>query len=298
MNPAVWASSNRSNSSGASKKAAWVRACVCAAACVLPLVACAKADGKRSDLYETPDAVAGASGASAAAGASSGQGGAGASAGQAGAGASGDAGAAGAGGDEAAAGSSGEGGEGGEGGSAGEAGAAGAAGAAGNAGAAGAAVCDNLVVLNELMTVGAGSDEKFEFIELLNVGPGDCTVSLDGYTLERDGNTVFTGEVASKIGLQKRYVLAGQSFADARPGDFDRGLGTQSILPAAGACITLRKKGKVVDEVCYGPGTSASPAPAPTADQSIGRIPDGADTDDDAADWAVLAAPSPRKANQ
>jgi hypothetical protein len=92
--------------------------------------------------------------------------------------------------------------------------------------------------------------------------------------------------------------LAGQSFADARPGDFDRGLGTQSILPAAGACISLRKKGKVVDEVCYGATTATTSAPAPLADQSIGRIPDGADTDDDAADWAVLASPSPRKPNQ
>jgi hypothetical protein len=266
----------------------WLTALLLASATFAPFVACAEADSNRSDLYDPPEPPAAGAGGTAGSGGKSGGGQAGAAA------------EAGGGGTEAEGGSAGDDAVGGAAGASGEAGAGGEAGtpAAGKGGGAGAPACDNLVLLNELMTVGASSDEKFEFIELLNAGPDDCTVSLDGYTLERDGNTVFTGEVASKIGLQKRYVLAGQSFADARPGDFDRGLGTQSILPADGACIALRKKGKLVDEVCYGPGSSAKAAPAPGADQSIGRVPDGADTDDDAADWGLLATPSPRKANQ
>lgn len=236
-------------------------------------------------MYDESDAAGQGGGAGAATAGRAGSGGvasAGASAGG-GSGAAGSAGQDGAGGQAGGAGASGEAGQGGQPGG----------GSGGKAGGTTTPPCENKLVFNEIMAVGDAGDEKFELVELLNVGPDACSVSLDGWTIERDGTQVFTGEAVSKIANGKRYVLAGQSYADSHPNDVDRGLGAQSVFPADGGCFVLRKKGKSIDEVCYGAGK----APLPPASKSIGRFPDGADTDDDVADWAILDTPSPRGQN-
>lgn len=251
------------------------------------LVACAQADGNRSEAYNDPDPTGQAGKAG-----TGGTGGSSAQAGKSGAaGTNADAGAGGAAGESGAAGEGGANGDAGEGGAAGSS--AGAAGKGGKAGGTSTPPCENALLLNEILAVGPQNDEKFEFVELLNAGPEACAISLEGLTIERDGTEVFAADGASTLANGKRYVLAGQSFADSNGNSVDRGLGAQSVFPAAGACISLKKKGKTLDEVCYG----TSGAPAPPASKSIGRVPDGADTDDDKVDWAVLDTPSPRGQN-
>ena len=62
--------------------------------------------------------------------------------------------------------------------------------------------------------------------------------------------------------------------------------------------------GTLIDSMAYGMLTAANnfteganPAPAPSVDQSISRLPNGKDSDQNGADFAVTAIP-PRAANQ
>jgi hypothetical protein len=183
---------------------------------------------------------------------------------------------------------------------AGDGGAAGVAGDGGTAGAGGEPPkpCPNKPIINELMTAreeGGKVDEKYEFIELLAVGDDDtCAISLlDGYKLFRDSSEVWGGAASPGFKKGKRFVLGGETYsADGKP--TDQGL-PQPSFPAAGACIELRKDGAIVDRFCYGSGASQAPVPAPG--KSVGRSPDGVDTDSDKDDFVTFDQTTPNAKN-
>src|SRR5262249_13809404 len=96
-------------------------------------------------------------------------------------------------------------------------------------------------------------------------------------------------------------VLAGSGFAGAHDGTLASGI-------AESGAVGLRDtSGALVDSVAWGSATAsafcetdAAPAP-PTAAApglSIERLPNGADTNDNAHDFAVGAAPTPGAANR
>lgn len=159
--------------------------------------------------------------------------------------------------------------------------------------------CDGEVTINELQPAGpAGPDD--EFIELHNVN--DCAVPLDGYSLfyrSDDGSQdhlVWSAVAGQVMQPGQFFLLGGKDFT----GGSDFPMSSSVALGASGGGLGLERDGSVIDSVGWGDATNAyvegSAAPAPDDDSSIGRFPDGKDTDDNAADFVELK-PSPRKTN-
>jgi hypothetical protein len=82
--------------------------------------------------------------------------------------------------------------------------------------------------------------------------------------------------------------------------------GTWSVgaLAIAGGGVGLRDgSGTLIDAVGWGTVSSSNaliegiPAQAPPASQSIGRIPNGVDTENNSNDFQVLSTPTPRGPN-
>jgi hypothetical protein len=99
------------------------------------------------------------------------------------------------------------------------------------------------------------------------------------------------------------YLLGGSDYIGPVPPDQSFGTG---LAATAGGVGVRDPDGALIDSVGYGaqPRTASSrghPAPAPPTTarpgSSIGRMPDGADTHDNAVDFAVSATPTPRGAN-
>jgi hypothetical protein len=71
-------------------------------------------------------------------------------------------------------------------------------------------------------------------------------------------------------------------------------------LAAAGGGLALRRGDELLDSVGYGTANNAfvegSPAAAPPSGSSLARLPNGRDTNDNAADFRV-GTPTPRAAN-
>jgi hypothetical protein len=142
-------------------------------------------------------------------------------------------------------------------------------------------------VVNELMTGGSTSAGE-EFVEVLN--PCGHTVDLSGAKLvyrsaagTSDLSLVLwtAGTVLPPGG---RLVYGSATFAGPKDGELLAG------LAATGGGVAVRDPlGGLADSVGYGTATNAfvetQVAAAPAAGSSIGRVPDGADTDDNAADW-------------
>jgi len=182
----------------------------------------------------------------------------------------------------------------------GAAGAAGSGASAGQAGAAGVGGCEPRLTLNEIQTAGDGAPLD-EFVELHNAGT--CPALLDQYVLayrssqaDSDHGVTWTGNPGIEIAPGARYVLGGPNFS----GPADAPLPNNLTFGAVGGGLALRRQGDVVDQVGWGDASNGFvdgvAAPAPADDQSIGRMPDGEDTDDNAADFAPMT-PSPGEPN-
>ncbi len=151
------------------------------------------------------------------------------------------------------------------------------------------------LVLNEIYYDHPGSDEGWEFIELINAGVaavdiGGCLLeSLDGATgssrplwMAPEGTVLSPGDILL-VGGDRRSGCAG-TLAD---GSLQNG-------PDA---VRLSINGAVIDIVGYGDGLPAElyeAAPCPDVDPgcSLARKPDGADTGDNSTDL-VSSVPSP-----
>lgn len=159
--------------------------------------------------------------------------------------------------------------------------------------------------VNEVMagTADAGTNE---FVEIVN--PSSSPVDAGGYRVDyraAEGTrdiVLATIPAGTTIAARSRYLLAGSGYAGSAASDQTFSAG----LAAAGGGVALRSPaGDVADSVGYGSAANAfvegSPAPAAPAEappgKSIARIPDGHDTDDNAADFEVTT-PTPRSPNQ
>ncbi len=154
--------------------------------------------------------------------------------------------------------------------------------------------CSARVVLNEVQTAGPNGDDD-EFVELFN--PGSCPVVLDGHKLffqgEGDKQLVWSAAAGQSLQPGHFFVLGGAQFS----GSFDFAMGTVTLGGDGG--LGLEKDDAPVDAVGWGTASAfveGSAAPPPASGGSIGRFPDGADTDDNQKDFTPLK-PSPRKTN-
>jgi lamin tail-like protein/collagen triple helix repeat protein len=157
------------------------------------------------------------------------------------------------------------------------------------------------VSVNELSTgtAGAASDE---FVELFNAGASP--VDLSGFKLVYRAGA-GTSDIAlatipdgTIVGPRAFYLFGGSGYAGMKKADQSF---SPSLAAAAGGIGLRDAAGKLVDSVGYGTATNAfvetSPAPAPPATAPPGssdiRRPDGKDTNDNGADFAVTASPTP-----
>ena len=155
------------------------------------------------------------------------------------------------------------------------------------------------VLLNEIYYDHPGSDEGFEFVELVN--PDTAAVPLAGLTIEfHDGSSsgwiaIWRAAAGDTIAPGGLFVVGGE-FVVPIPEAVDE-LGLQNGPDA----VRIARDGVVVDLVGYGPlGSPAyyesEPAPDVDAGESLARRPDGEDTENNSADLEP-AGPSPGRRN-
>lgn len=154
-------------------------------------------------------------------------------------------------------------------------------------------------VLNEVMT-GTSASGSEEFVELLN--PCPYAVDLTGARLVyrsaagTSDVTLFVWPDGLVMAPGGRLVYGGAAFAGPKDGDLAAG------LSGTGGGVGVRDAlGALTDSVGYGTATNAlvetAAAPAPAAGSSIGRLPDGVDTGNNAADWMTSATITPGAPN-
>jgi serine protease len=155
-----------------------------------------------------------------------------------------------------------------------------------------ATAAGNAPVINELQTQGPGGATD-EFIELYNGTTGP--VAIGGWRVRRSSSTGVTITTLATIPTGRQlapngsYLLAASGY----PGASDQTY--SSTVAANGGIALVRPDGTVVDAV--GLSTSSAfverrPAAVAPPGQSLQRLPDGADTDDNLADFAA-APPTP-----
>ena len=153
-------------------------------------------------------------------------------------------------------------------------------------------------VVNEVMTGGTSSASE-ELVEILN--PCGHALALEGarvlYQSATGGTqrTLVTWEVGAVLAAGGRLLYVTSQLGGPADGEFASGLsGTGGGVAVADATDVL------IDGVGWGTATNAfvegSAAPAPPAGAVIARIPDGADSDDNASDWQQVS-PTPGQPN-
>ncbi len=158
-----------------------------------------------------------------------------------------------------------------------------------------------VVLVNEVAT-GTSVSASDEFVELFNpsattaVEVSDWTVVYRSATAVSDTTlvTIPTGTIIQPLG----YYLAGGSTYSGAAADQTFTTG----LAAAGGAVGIRNgSGVLIDSVGWGTATNAlvegSAATAPAAGSSIGRSPNGQDTNNNASNFVVFVTPTPRAAN-
>src|SRR5580765_665542 len=159
--------------------------------------------------------------------------------------------------------------------------------------------------VNEFMTGSTGGASN-EFVELVNAGSAAADVA--GFKVAyrssagTSDTTLATIPAGTSIPAGGFYLLGGSGYLGSHTPDQT----FSTSLAATGGGLAIRDTGgAILDSVGYGDTTNAfveaHPATAPPATaapgSSSGRIPDGHDTNDNAADFSVSATPSPGAAN-
>src|SRR5262245_19575653 len=159
--------------------------------------------------------------------------------------------------------------------------------------------------VNEFMTGSTGAASN-EFVELVNAGT--AAVNVSGYKVAyrsaagTSDTTLATIPDGTTIPAGGIYLLAGSGYLGSHTPDQT----FSASLAATGGGLAVRDAaGAILDSVGYGEATNAfvegQPAAAPPATAAPGssadRIPDGHDTNDNAADFSVSATPSPGASN-
>ena len=158
------------------------------------------------------------------------------------------------------------------------------------------------LVVSEVQTGGASASD--EFVEVANGGAASVDlIGLEVVYVTSSGGTITrkaTWPASTILDPGRHLLIANTSGAFAGIADATYSGG----FAATGGALVLRVVGGApVDAVGWGDATNAfveaSAAPAPAASSSIERRPggidgNGSDTNDNAADWFVQAAPSPQ----
>ncbi len=159
--------------------------------------------------------------------------------------------------------------------------------------------CTGKVVINELTTASPSSPDD-EFIELFS--PNDCEIDLADFELKyKPESGAGTGTVLVTFTNQK---IASRGFLVVRTTGFASG----GDVPMAGKMAKdggsvglFGAGGNQVDAVAWGGATAGFTegprAPAAPEGSSIARKTDGVDTNDNKADFAVDASPTPGAPN-
>lgn len=199
-----------------------------------------------------------------------------------------------------------------KGGAAGKAGAAGASGSAGQSGASGQAGSGGIqgtggssnpdchLVINEIQTA-SSSGASDEFVELFN--PCSSAVDLSGskliYRSATGSSDITLLELTSlSIASQGYVVIGGSAFSGSADATY-----TAGGLAAGGGGVALHDSGgDTIDSVGYGTANNGlvegGTAPdAPDEGSSLARVPNGNDTDSNAADFKVVGSPTPGSGN-
>ncbi|MGZ4384002.1 MAG: lamin tail domain-containing protein [Gaiellaceae bacterium] len=157
------------------------------------------------------------------------------------------------------------------------------------------------LLVNEVMTGATGAAAN-EFVEIVNASSSQADIggwklvyrSASG-TSDTVLATIPAGTILPAGGF---YLFGGSGYSGSVAADQSFATG----LAATGGAVGLRDaSANLVDSVGYGTAANAlvegAPAPAPAAGSSIARH-SSTDTNDNAADFAVAATPTPRAANQ
>ena len=157
------------------------------------------------------------------------------------------------------------------------------------------------LVINEVLYDPEGPDEGLEFVELYN--PTDAPLSLKGLALETgngatEGDWSLAAQWDSDYYVEAHgYVVIGENTVNPTP-QFVRQLDLQN---GPDAC-RIKRETRVVDLVGWGSHTFAeysegSPCEDVASGISVGRLPDGVDTQNNSVDFRALSPPSPGRRN-
>ena len=160
------------------------------------------------------------------------------------------------------------------------------------------------LLVNEVDYDQSGSGDAAEFIEILN--PGSDAVDLGAYRIElvdgADHEPYLTYEPSGELAGGGFLVIADQAVitANSLPETSLALTGTGIQNGPDGVRIVAKADGRVVDAVHYErvvPGAGeGSAAPQDPEDQSIGRCPNGFDSNDNGLDFKAMTA-TPGAAN-
>jgi hypothetical protein len=162
-------------------------------------------------------------------------------------------------------------------------------------------------VVNELQATGASAaDEWVEIFNPCNAATDPAEIDLTGWKLlyrsagnNAGGSDTLELTFTQKIKAGGYLLIAGSGYTGTKDGSLSHG------LAGTGGAVGLRDaSGKLIDSVAYATLTTANnfteknPAPNPPAQNSIARLPNGVDTNDNSADFRVSAKPTPRAVNK
>jgi len=161
------------------------------------------------------------------------------------------------------------------------------------------------IKLNEFSTGVSGAATN-EFVELVNAGPAAADVGgLKVVYRSASGTsdtTLATLPAGTTLAAGAFYLLGGSGYAGTATADQT----FWTAIAATGGSIGLRDPGgTLLDAVAYGTAANGlgegAPAQAPPTTARPGssavRLPDGRDSQDNAADFSVTAAPTPKAGN-
>jgi hypothetical protein len=153
--------------------------------------------------------------------------------------------------------------------------------------------CTMKIVINELKTDGTTAND--EMVELYN--PSTCTVPLANWEIKYESAAGGVGSAGHKFGAGD--MIASQGYLVLTPGANNW---TAGMAAASGQIGLLDDTGTLVDGVGYGTVTGGdyrekTAATGPASGGSIGRSPNGTDSDNNKTDFKTYASPSPGAAN-
>jgi hypothetical protein len=161
------------------------------------------------------------------------------------------------------------------------------------------------IKVNEFSTGVTGAATN-EFVELVN--SGTAAVDIGGFKVVyrsatgASDTTLATVPAGTQLAPGAFYLVGGSGYTGGPAADQSFGI---SLSGTGGSVAVRDADGAVLDAVAYGTAANGlgegQPATAPPATASPGssaiRLPDGHDTDSNAADFTVTAHPTPKAAN-